>query len=111
MRSVAIWPCCVRSEKEGQTRRITVYPPVNGSGGVAVAGMNNLKPDRVIVAFERAGWENLGRYGKHYKLRKAGNPNILSVPVHGGKPIKAGLLRGLLKKAKLTAAVFLALYR
>jgi predicted RNA binding protein YcfA (HicA-like mRNA interferase family) len=76
-----------------------------------VAGIHNLKPERVITAFERAGWENLGRHGKHYKLRKANNPNILSVPVHGGKPIKAGLLRGLLKKAALTEADFLALYR
>jgi predicted RNA binding protein YcfA (HicA-like mRNA interferase family) len=76
-----------------------------------VAGIHNLKPERVITAFERAGWENVGRHGKHYKLRKANNPNILSVPVHGGKPIKAGLLRGLLKKAELTEEAFLALYR
>jgi predicted RNA binding protein YcfA (HicA-like mRNA interferase family) len=73
--------------------------------------MHNLKPERVITAPERAGWENLGRHGKHYKLREANNPNILSVPAHGGKPIKAGLLRGLLKKAALTEADFLALYR
>jgi hypothetical protein len=39
------------------------------------------------------------------------NPNILSIPVHGGKPIKVGLLRGLLKKAELTEETFLALYK
>jgi len=76
-----------------------------------VAGIHNLKPDRAIKAFERAGWENLGRYGKHFKLRKDGNPNILSIPVHGGKPIKAGLLRSLLKKAGLTEEGFLELYK
>lgn len=76
-----------------------------------MAGIHNLKPERVITAFERAGWENVGRQGKHYKLRKANTPNIFSVPVHGGKPIKAGLLRGLLKKAVLTEADFLAFYR
>jgi predicted RNA binding protein YcfA (HicA-like mRNA interferase family) len=76
-----------------------------------VASIHNLKPDRVIKAFERAGWENLGRQGKHFKLRQVGNPNILSVPVHGGKPIKAGLLRGLLKKANLSEEKFLTLYR
>lgn len=53
----------------------------------------------------------MGRYGKHFKLRKAGNPNILSIPAHGGKPIKAGLLRGLLQKADLAEEEFLALYR
>jgi predicted RNA binding protein YcfA (HicA-like mRNA interferase family) len=76
-----------------------------------VAGIHNLKPERVIKAFERAGWENLGREGKHFKLRKGGNPNILSIPVHGGKPIKAGLLRGQLKKANLSEEEFLELYR
>lgn len=72
-----------------------------------MAGIHNLHPERVIKAFERAGWENLGRYGKHYKLKKAGNLNILSVPVHKGKPIKAGLLRSLLKKAEMTEEEFL----
>lgn len=76
-----------------------------------MAGIHNLQPERVIKAFEQAGWENLGRYGKHYKLRKAGNPNILSVPVHKGKPIKAGLLRGLLKRAGIMEEEFLKLYR
>jgi predicted RNA binding protein YcfA (HicA-like mRNA interferase family) len=79
--------------------------------GGEVAGIHNLKPERVIKAFARAGWENLGREGKHFKLRQVGNPNILSIPVHGGKPIKAGLLRGLLKKASITEEEFLKLYR
>ena len=79
--------------------------------GGEVAGIHNLKPERVIKAFERAGWENLGREGKHYKLRKAGSLYILSVPMHGGKPIKAGLLRNLLKKAEISEAQFLELYR
>lgn len=74
-------------------------------------GIHNLKADRVIKAFEKAGWENLGRQGKHFKLRKDDNPSILSVPVHGGKPIKAGLLRALLKKAEMTEEEFLALYQ
>ncbi len=72
-----------------------------------MAGIHNLRPDRVITAFERAGWQNLGRYGKHYKLKKAGNPNILSIPMHKGKPIKAGLLRNLIKKARMTEKEFL----
>ena len=76
-----------------------------------MAGIHNLKPDRVIEALEKAGWEKLGRHGKHFKLRKAGNPNILSVPKHGGKPVKAGLLRALLKKAGITEEEFLRLYR
>ena len=76
-----------------------------------MAGIHNLHPQRVIKAFERAGWENLGRYGKHFKLHKDGNSNILSIPVHKGKPIKAGLLRDQLRKAGMTEQEFLTLYR
>lgn len=72
---------------------------------------SDLKPERTIRAFERAGWENLGRFGKHFKLKKSGNPNILSIPVHGGKPIKSGLLRALLKKAGMEWEEFLEYYR
>ena len=72
---------------------------------------SDLKPERAIRALERAGWENLGRLGKHFKLRKAGNPNILSVPFHGGKPLKTGLVRALLKKAGMEWEEFLEYYR
>jgi predicted RNA binding protein YcfA (HicA-like mRNA interferase family) len=57
-----------------------------------VSGLHNLKPERVVKAFERAGWTNEGQRGSHVKLTKEGNPNILSIPVHRGKPIKNGLL-------------------
>jgi predicted RNA binding protein YcfA (HicA-like mRNA interferase family) len=72
---------------------------------------SDLKPDRVIRAFERAGWENLGRMGKHFKLKKEGNPNVLSVPVHGGKTLKKGLVFGLLRCAGMTREEFQKHYR
>lgn len=71
----------------------------------------DLKPERVIRAFERAGWENLGRIGKHFKLRKEGNPYILSIPVHGGKPLKKGLFLALLRSANITWEEFQRYYR
>ena len=72
---------------------------------------SDLKPERAIRALERAGWENLGRFGKHFKMKKPGNPNILSVPFHGSKPLKQGLVRALLKKAGMEWAEFLEFYR
>jgi len=74
-------------------------------------GLHNLKPDRVVKAFQRAGWKNEGQRGSHVKLSKEGNPNILSIPVHKGKPIKQGLLRDQIKKAGLTVEEFLECYR
>lgn len=41
---------------------------------------SDLKPERAIRALERAGWENLGRLGKHFKMRKAGNPTSFRFP-------------------------------
>jgi predicted RNA binding protein YcfA (HicA-like mRNA interferase family) len=74
-----------------------------------MAGLYNLKPEKVITAFERAGWTNRGFKGSHVKLTKEGNPNILSIPVHKGKPIKIGLLKDQIKKAGLTEEEFFKL--
>ncbi|OGW06254.1 MAG: hypothetical protein A2W77_01780 [Nitrospinae bacterium RIFCSPLOWO2_12_39_16] len=76
-----------------------------------MAGLHNLKPDRVVKAFIRAGWKHEGQRGSHVKLSKEGNPNILSIPVHKGKSIKQGLLRDQIKKAGLTVDEFLEYYR
>jgi predicted RNA binding protein YcfA (HicA-like mRNA interferase family) len=75
-----------------------------------VTGPHNLKPEKVVKAFERAGWTVRGQRGSHIKLPKEGNQNILSIPVHKGKPIKQGLLRDQIEKAGLTMEEFLKLY-
>jgi predicted RNA binding protein YcfA (HicA-like mRNA interferase family) len=74
-----------------------------------VAGLHNLKPEKVIRAFEKAGWVSRGQRGSHVKMTKEGNPHILSIPVHKGKMIKIGLLKDLTKKPGLTEEEFLAL--
>jgi predicted RNA binding protein YcfA (HicA-like mRNA interferase family) len=76
-----------------------------------MTGLHNLKPDRVVKAFERAGWTNEGQRGSHVKMTKEGNPNILSIPVHKGKPLKHGLIADQLKKAGLTLDDFLKYYK
>jgi predicted RNA binding protein YcfA (HicA-like mRNA interferase family) len=76
-----------------------------------MSGLHNLKPDRVVKAFERAGWTNEGQRGSHVKLTKPSNPVILSIPLHKGKPVKKGLLVAQIKKAGLTVEEFLKLYK
>jgi predicted RNA binding protein YcfA (HicA-like mRNA interferase family) len=75
-----------------------------------MSSLHNLKPDRVIKAFERAGWTSRGQKGSHVKLTKQGNINILSIPVHKGKAIKQGLLRDQIAKSGLTVEEFLKFY-
>lgn len=76
-----------------------------------MSGLHNLKPDRVVKAFERAGWTAERQKGSHVHLAKEGNHNILSIPVHKGKPIKQGLLRNQIAKAGMTVEEFFKLYR
>ena len=76
-----------------------------------MSGLHNLRPARVVKAFERAGWKTRGQRGSHVQMTKEGNPHILSIPVHKGKPVKQGLLRDQIAKAGLTIEEFLALYK
>jgi len=71
--------------------------------------LHNLKPEKVIKAFERAGWVNRGLRGSHIKLTKPGNPNILSIPIHKRKPVKIGLLKDQIRKSGLTEEGFSSL--
>jgi predicted RNA binding protein YcfA (HicA-like mRNA interferase family) len=51
---------------------------------------------------ERHGWSLLRVVGSHHVYGKVGSSVRLSVPIHGNKPLKVGLLRHLLKMAGLT---------
>jgi predicted RNA binding protein YcfA (HicA-like mRNA interferase family) len=76
-----------------------------------MSGLHNLKPDRVVKAFERACWHTERQTGSHVILSKEGNSNILSIPIHKGKPIKQGLIKTLIKRSGLTEKEFLELYK
>lgn len=74
-------------------------------------GLHNLKPDKVVKAFERAGWIRRPQKGSHVKLTQQGLSAILSIPIHKGKPIKKGLLLNQIKKAEMAVEEFLKYYR
>jgi len=48
---------------------------------------------------ERKGWELKRIKGSHHIYMKTGNPVRISVPIHGNKPLKVGLLRHFMKVA------------
>jgi predicted RNA binding protein YcfA (HicA-like mRNA interferase family) len=76
-----------------------------------MSGLHNLKPDRVVKAFVRAGWHFERQTSSHVILSKDEFPQIISIPVHKGKPIKQGLLRNLINIAGLTVEDFLKYYK
>jgi len=53
---------------------------------------------------ERHGWSLLRVQGSHHIYGKAGSDVRLSVPIHGNRPLKTGLLRHLMKLAEITEA-------
>lgn len=50
---------------------------------------------------ERRGWQLLRIAGSHHIYGKAGSIVRLSIPIHGNRPLKAGLLRHLVKLAEI----------
>jgi len=53
-------------------------------------------------SIERRGWTLLRVSGSHHIYGKSGSTVRLSVPIHGSKPLKVGLLRHLMKLAELS---------
>jgi predicted RNA binding protein YcfA (HicA-like mRNA interferase family) len=51
---------------------------------------------------ERRDWTLLRVSGSHHIYGKSGSTVRLSIPIHGSKPLKTGLLRHLAKLAELT---------
>jgi predicted RNA binding protein YcfA (HicA-like mRNA interferase family) len=51
---------------------------------------------------ERNGWTLRRVQGSHHIYAKPGSVVRLSVPIHGNKPLKVGLLKHLLKMAGLS---------
>ena len=50
---------------------------------------------------ERHGWELLRIHGGHHIYGRPSSEVRLSIPLHGNKPLKIGLLKHLLKMAGL----------
>jgi predicted RNA binding protein YcfA (HicA-like mRNA interferase family) len=57
-----------------------------------------LRRERLV---ERRGWQLLRVNGSHHIYGKAGSVVRLSIPIHGNKALKTGLLRHLLKMAEI----------
>lgn len=64
--------------------------------------MRSLTGPELARILERRGWRLLRVNGSHHIYGKDGEIVRLSVPFHGAKPLKAGLLRHLIKLALLS---------
>jgi predicted RNA binding protein YcfA (HicA-like mRNA interferase family) len=64
--------------------------------------MKSLSGRDFVRIIERRGWTLLRINGSHHIYGRIGSIVRLSVPIHGNKPLKTGLLRHLAKLAELS---------
>lgn len=63
--------------------------------------MKSISGKKFCKLLEKYGWQLKRISGIHYIYMKAGISVRISVPVHGNKPLKLGLLKHLLKIAEI----------
>ena len=54
-----------------------------------------------VKLLHKAGWELRRINGSHHIYTKTGRKERISLPIHGNKPLKTGLLRHLMKIADI----------
>ncbi len=64
--------------------------------------MKSISGKKFAKLLESKGWVLLRVNGSHYIYGKSNNPQRISVPIHGNKALKTGLLKHFLKVADLS---------
>jgi predicted RNA binding protein YcfA (HicA-like mRNA interferase family) len=64
--------------------------------------MRSISGKELANVLNKNGWSLLRVQGSHHIYGKAGSTVRISVPIHGNKPLKIGLLRHLLKMAGIS---------
>jgi Predicted periplasmic or secreted lipoprotein len=60
----------------------------------------------LVSALKRAGFEERRQKGSHLHLRRESDKRRVTVPIHKGRDIPTGTLRGILKDADLSLEEF-----
>ena len=71
----------------------------------------SIHPRKLNQALAKVGWTKRRQSGGEHVKYKEGHPNPITVPYHGGKDVKRGTLRDILKAAGVTREEFLRLLR
>lgn len=67
-----------------------------------------VKPNEVLSALDRAGFQRVRQRGSHVRLRHS-DGQVVTVPEHGSHDLGRGLLRKILRDAELSVDEFLNL--
>lgn len=64
--------------------------------------MKSVSGKLLAKVLEQNGWLLLRIQGSHHIYGKTGNEARISIPIHGSRPLKMGLLRHIMKVAGLS---------
>lgn len=64
--------------------------------------MKSISGKQLTKLLERRGWKLNRIRGSHHIYTKPGSTTRISVPIHGNKDLKIGLLRHFMRQADLT---------
>lgn len=64
--------------------------------------MKSISGKQFAKILERKGWQLIRVQGSHHIYTKPGKSIRISVPIHGNKDLKVGLLRHFIKQANLS---------
>ena len=70
----------------------------------------SLKGEEVVRALEKAGFQVIRQQSSHARLKHL-DQRLVTVPVHPGHDLGRGILRKILRDAKLTPEEFLSFLR
>ncbi len=63
--------------------------------------MKSISGKRLCKLLEKKGWLLKAVKGSHHVYMKSGRKERISVPVHGGRDLKRGLLKAIIKIAEI----------
>lgn len=65
--------------------------------------------EEAVRALKRAGFVEWRQRGSHLHMKRVSNSCRVTIPIHAGKVIPPGTLRGIIRDAGLTGEEFVAL--
>lgn len=64
--------------------------------------MKSISGKNLCAILEKKGWQLKNIKGSHHVYMKAGRKERISIPVHGNKDLKVGLLKAVMKIAEIS---------
>ncbi|NHZ71737.1 MAG: addiction module toxin, HicA family [Aquificales bacterium] len=73
--------------------------------------LQRVKPRQLVRALKKAGFVEQRQRGSHLRMYRETDKRLVIVPMHKGKDVPTGTLRGILRDADITPDEFLELLK